>query len=155
MNIANLDDAREFAHSGPITHQDWRTAILSASAVEADYLIDHSPYTTLKGVKGAETRAVNKLARLQAEELAEAIPVVRGIVEIHGAMVGSYFWTPRGNRAARDRYAAERTNAVEFTLKGRRFVVSQSTECSAKNIYYSLDVRVDGRKKDIRALRNI
>jgi len=177
MPIANIDDARKFAHpsivsegQGGPTRQEWRTAILqvarvedpasvttwtSTEAVTLDYLIGHSPYTTLSGVKAAETRTINKIKAELAAELAEALPLLSRIVEIHGQMKGCYLWTPRGNRAQRDRYAAERTNSVSFNRQGKRYQVTQDTTCSAQNVYYSLDVRVDGTKKDIRAIRNI
>ena len=157
----DLTQAREFAYNNTNTRQEWRRAILGASQVETftasngdrpdpftctlrDYLLAHSPYSTISGVRAAETKALN-----------QALAVVREIVAIHDEMAGCYFWTPRGNRAQRDEYAEERTNGIVFFHKGRRVKVEQDTTCSAKNVYYSLGVWVDGVKKDVRVLRKI
>lgn len=143
--MMTINDAREFAFT-PHTRQEWRAAILDVyqGGLVFEYLLTHSPYSTVRGVRGAETRALNK-----------AIPKVREIIALHGQMRHTYFWTPRGNRAYRDTYAAERSNEVEFYHQGRRIHVNQETTCSTRNIYYSLSVYVDGVKKDVRVLRKI
>ena len=80
---------------------------------------------------------------------------LRLILSIHNDMKGCYFWRPPSKASCRRRYEDERSNRVHFILNGVEYKIDQSTDCSCKNIYYSLRVMVDGKKKDVRAIRRL
>jgi len=80
---------------------------------------------------------------------------VRKIVDSHEKRQSAFFWSPPSNASSRRSYEKSHSNSISFTHGKKKYVVEQSTECSAKNIYYSFGVTVNGVKKDIRALKSI
>jgi len=80
---------------------------------------------------------------------------VRKIVNLHEKMKNAFFWSPPAGAASRRSYEKSHSNSVSFVHDKKKYVVRQSTECSVKNIYYSLNITVNGVKKDIRALKSI
>ena len=80
---------------------------------------------------------------------------IRQIVNLHTKMKSSFFWRPPPNASGRRSYEKSHSNSISFTHEKKKYVIRQSTECSAKNIYYSLNISVNGMKKDIRALKSI
>lgn len=77
------------------------------------------------------------------------------IVEQHARMKNCFFWTPPQGAAARRSYEKDNSASIEFVLNGVHYEILQSVECSCKNIYYFLDVKLDGVKKDVRALKKL
>lgn len=129
-------------HDPPPTKSEWRAAILAAEGDRQEVLIDRGPYRSLTGVKSSQTKHM----RVVRERIVD-------ILEIHADMRHCYLWTPPPNARMRRDYEARRCNEMSFQIKGRRYEVSQTCKCSTRNIYYKLAVKVDGIKKDVRALR--
>ena len=85
----------------------------------------------------------------------KTISYIRGIIDLHADMQGAYFWRPPSSAPQRRAYERERTHSLTFKVNGVLWEINQVTDCSCKNIYYSLDVRVDGNKKNVRALKKL
>ncbi len=81
--------------------------------------------------------------------------VILSILETHEKMKGCYFWTSPKSATSRRRMEDEHTHELEFAYEGKAYQVASTTTCSCKNIFYSLSVRVDGKKKDVRTLRRL
>lgn len=79
--------------------------------------------------------------------------ILAEIISTHTEMKGAWHFSPPYRASARRRYEEDRTRAVAFVYQGMRYEVDQHCVCSAKNIYYKLTVRVDGERKDIRAIK--
>ena len=77
------------------------------------------------------------------------------IIELHNNMKGCYFWSPPGTASGRRYYETQRCNKLSFIYDGALYEINQSTDCSCKNIYYSLSVMVDGKSKDVRAIKKL
>ena len=77
------------------------------------------------------------------------------IIEQHDDMKGCYFWKPPSSASMRRRYERERSASMAFLFRGALYEIDQECSCSCRNIYYSLSVHVDGRKKDIRSLKRL
>jgi hypothetical protein len=141
-----IESAREFAYNTPSPSKaQWRARILQTEdEVAIDYLVDLSPYASLRGVKAAETRAKNHQAK---------IDTLKSILINHDYMKGCYFW--RAPRSAWQRRKLEEENSIDLDLviNGQKLVIRQETSVSAKHVYYSLSVHVDGKKKDVRAVK--
>lgn len=75
------------------------------------------------------------------------------IVNDHAKYRNAFFWTPRGNAA--QRRAAEFTHYLKWTEGGHDYEVTQSYSESCKHCYYSIEIRCDGDKKDIRTIKKI
>ena len=142
------EEARSFAFQQPAPDKaQWRRAILAADdEVLMVYLIEHSPYKTLAGVKSAESREKTRLSK---------IGTIRRILEIHDKMRGSFHWRPPCNARQRRIMEEENSNQVKLRHKGVVYEVEQDTTCSAKYVYYRCRILVDGVKKDIRALKKL
>ena len=98
-------------------------------------------------MKLKEYKNINRTKKLKS--------TLRLILSIHGDMQGCYFWSPPCSAHQRRSYEAARSNRVHFLLNGVEYEIDQSTDCSCKNIYYSLRVMVDGKKKDVRAIKKL
>lgn len=140
--------ARSFAFQQPAPDKaQWRRAILEADdEVLMVYLIEHSPYKSLTGVKTAE-------GKLRAKR--QKVAKIREIIEIHNTMRSSFKWRPPGVARQRRYMEEQHSNQLEMKHKGSTYEISQETTCSAKNVYYRLGVFVDGKKKDVRALKKL
>lgn len=75
------------------------------------------------------------------------------ILARHSRYKAAYFWTPPGNAAARRAEEARNSETHEFDFAGDHYEIDQSVSCSARNVYYSLTVKRNGAKKDVRALK--
>ncbi len=78
---------------------------------------------------------------------------IEEIIETHNTYKGCYFWTPPGN--ASGRRSSEFHNEFEFFVGGKHFEVEQKRRNSCKNVYFSTSIFVDGRTKDIRAMKKL
>lgn len=83
---------------------------------------------------------------------------IQEVLDTHGKYKNSYFWSSAGNASQRrrneERFADNNPDFNIETKDGLVEVVFDYSE-SCKNIYYSLDIRLDGEKKDIRLLKKI
>ena len=80
---------------------------------------------------------------------------IKTMVETHETMKGCYFWRPPSSARQRRQMELERSKRLEFVFEDRHYLFEQETSCSCKNVYYSLSVHVDGKKKNIRTLDNL
>jgi len=87
----------------------------------------------------------------------ETVPVaaINDVLRRHDHYRNAYFWTPRGNAAARRREEAQNSVRFEFRANGHRYLVDQDVTVSCANVYYRLGVYVDGAKKTVRALKSL
>lgn len=80
-------------------------------------------------------------------------------IDLHEGMKGCYQWTRYGTwappRTPRDRekWNKERSMKFSFVHNKKKYEVSNKTTSSRKYVYYKLTVLVDGKRKDIRALK--
>ena len=71
----------------------------------------------------------------------------------HDHYKASYFWTPPGNAAGRRAEEQRNSESFEFDFAGDHYEIDQQVSCSTRNVYYSLTVKRNGVKKDVRALK--
>lgn len=83
------------------------------------------------------------------------ISLLHEIIDLHDEMKGAYFWRPPSSAPQRRAYERDRSNFIKFSINNTLIEIDQKTDCSCKNIYYSLSVHVDGVKKNIRVLKNL
>ena len=79
---------------------------------------------------------------------------VKSIIDRHEKYRNSYWWSyDNGNAATR----ARRAFSLEFNFKrnGHVYRVWQNMHQSRKNTYYKMVVEVDGKDKDVRALKTL
>jgi len=85
---------------------------------------------------------------------------VRRIIGLHSEFEKGLLWNPyHRNRtltaAAIRSYEKLHSNSVMFVHDKKKYVVRQKTKYVEKKGHYSLNITVDGVKKDIRALKSI
>jgi hypothetical protein len=80
---------------------------------------------------------------------------VEKALEQHRSFGNSYFWTPKGNRAQRDRWTEQNNWSIGFTHEGVRYAYSSSMHCSAANVYYRGRFTTDGEKATVRAFKRL
>jgi len=80
---------------------------------------------------------------------------IEEILARHDRFRNSYFWTSPGSASMRRRMEADNSVNLEFTHNGRVYQIHQTVSCSCKNVYYRLEVAVDGQKKNVRAIKSI
>jgi len=73
--------------------------------------------------------------------------MLQDILDIHIKYGNSFFWT-----GTRD---TPFTNTLTFTYKGQVYLIQQSMHSSRRNVYYRLNVYIDGKKKSIRDIKKI
>lgn len=76
---------------------------------------------------------------------------------LHDKMKGAYFFTPPRVASMRRRYEENNSLETEFSYKGDDYLVSQVTNCSCKNVYYSVSYYKNGTliSADIRLIKKI
>ena len=79
----------------------------------------------------------------------EVLEGLKQVVRNHEKYSKCYFWTPPQNASAR----RQMEFSVDIDFEG--LCLRQDLDCSCKNIYYSLDVRSHGKKKDVRLVKSI
>jgi len=76
------------------------------------------------------------------------------IVDDHEYLKRSYFHTPQSTAAGRRKNENLYGLELNFeTKEGDKYEIRRSYKESCKNIYYSLEIRLNGLTKDIRALK--
>jgi len=78
---------------------------------------------------------------------------LESILEDHEQYKNCYFWTPPGD--AWSRRKEEFATSLSFLYNGDRIEISQNLELSCKNFYYSCDIRKNGKKSNIKLIKNI
>ena len=74
-------------------------------------------------------------------------------INTHEKYRNCFFW--RVPASSSQRRKEEFHDAYQFRLAGIVYDVQQALELSSRNYYYSLSIHVDGKKKDIRALKKL
>tara|TARA_R100000664_G_C2659780_1_gene76516 strand:- start:248 stop:547 length:300 start_codon:yes stop_codon:yes gene_type:complete len=73
----------------------------------------------------------------------------------HTKFRGCYFWRSPSRAAERRKLEQEHTRSVQFFFGGAHYVFEAEVTASCKNVYYSFSAHVDGKKKNITALRRL
>lgn len=71
----------------------------------------------------------------------------------HDKYKGSYFWRPPST--ASQRRSQEFDHCIIFEFDGDVYELDQSLEFTCKNVYWTSSVLVNGKKKDIRIVKNL
>jgi len=81
--------------------------------------------------------------------------VVDNILQLHEDMKKSYFFKSCGNATSRRRF--EKLNSFSFVgdINGHHLESNQDTVCSCKNVYYTSEFRIDGKKCNIRGIKKL
>lgn len=79
--------------------------------------------------------------------------IIQSIDSDHDRYKKCYFWTSTGN--ASQRRSQEFTRGLDFTFSGIHYEITQDLSISCKNFYYNCDIRKDGKKSNITALRKL
>lgn len=179
MNInKQIETAREFVHSGPHTKAQWALAMgevlglaptpqifagltRCAEPMVVDYMVDHSHYRSASSARGAYTRTLDNLQRAEAKRFcAEVRPKLYEILDTHEHMRQAYFMRPPAR--AEGRRSFERTHSFEVSFelphtfdRPVAYEIKVTTRCSTKNVYYQLEVLVNGEAKNVSAIRGL
>tara|TARA_Y100000310_G_C20348332_1_gene653084 strand:- start:52 stop:309 length:258 start_codon:yes stop_codon:yes gene_type:complete len=74
-------------------------------------------------------------------------------ISFHEKHKGSFFWTPPALASKRRKMEGSERGSV--TVNGKLIEWEMTVRVSAKHVYYSSEICVDGVKKDIRALKKL
>mgnify|MGYP000887714678 CR=1 FL=1 len=83
---------------------------------------------------------------------------IENCLDFHGKYRNSYFWSSRGNAAQRrrDEERFETQNpSFDIVTPAGTIRVRPSLDISCKNVYYSLEITLDGEKKNIGVLKGL
>lgn len=96
-------------------------------------------------------------SEVKSEKNMELIEKLKIIICLHEKMRNSFFWTPPSNACGRRAYEERNSLETKFVFKGDTYEVIQKTECSCKNIYYSVKYKKNDEiiKADIRLIKKI
>ncbi len=75
------------------------------------------------------------------------------VVELNEKMGGAYFFSPPSSASGRRSYEKQNSLQGQFRLKGNIYEISLETDCSCKIVYFRRNIKVNGQKKDIRAIK--
>ena len=81
------------------------------------------------------------------------ITELKSILDNHEKYQGCYFWTQTGNAASRRRQ--EFDYSLSFIFDSVKFEINQSLDISCKNFYYRLNIEKNGKKSNIKSLKNL
>lgn len=99
-------------------------------------------------------KTYNITNRLSAQAKAE----LNRIIETHEKYKGAYFWSPNcsaDGRRRNERKFAENNPDTAFVKGNDKIEVKMYYEESCKNVYYNLDVMVNGIKKNISYIKKL
>jgi len=78
---------------------------------------------------------------------------INNIISDHNRYQKCYFWIQTGNAAQRRKQEFETT--LIFNLAGIQYTITQTLKISCKNFYYSCDIRKNGKKSNIKAIKDL
>jgi len=78
---------------------------------------------------------------------------VKKFVDYYEKFKNAYFWTPPSPAAARRRYEKQNSISYKFKKNKNLYECELHVTCSCANIYVNRNIRVNGEKKNIRALK--
>lgn len=73
----------------------------------------------------------------------------------HESMKNSYFWSGLQGASSRRHWEAKNNKEFSFDYHKKHYYIAQNAEISCKNVYTSLTVIVDSKKKDVRAIKKV
>jgi hypothetical protein len=82
-------------------------------------------------------------------------PLIKAAIALNEKMQGCYYWHPDCHASGRRRNEQRNSMDFSFRFEGRDYSVVLTTRESCKHVYFRRDIRVDGAKKDIRALKKL
>jgi len=80
---------------------------------------------------------------------------LRAVLATHDRLRGCYHWRPPSNASGRRRMESDHSRSLEFSYMGTEYAITQTTDVSCQNVYYRLSVEVDGKRRDIRAVKRL
>ena len=85
------------------------------------------------------------------------INMLHSVITLHESMRGAYFFQSPRVAAQRRRYEETHSMKTSFEFEGMQIEIEQTTSCSCKNVYYHMDIYIDGnyQRKDIRFVKGI
>ena len=92
---------------------------------------------------------------LNRKELRRQKRAIEDCIDQHEKMRNSYFWRPPGSAASRRNYENKNSCSFSGNILGTKIEIECGTTCSCRNIYYKGIFYVDGKKKNITAIKNI
>ena len=94
-----------------------------------------------------KTYKANRVSKKLKKEIEKTI-------SIHEQYKKAYFWTPPRNAAGRRKMEAAFEGCDYDIIKGDDIIqVRTDLSCTCNNIYYYLDIKVNGEKKNITVLK--
>jgi len=80
---------------------------------------------------------------------------VQSAIDHHERFKNAYFWSPPANAAGRRSYESKNSFSVKFKHNGDVYEYDSSVSCSCKNVYYRGTFTVNGKRKTVRAFKNL
>ena len=90
-------------------------------------------------------------------EMDSLVSKINKIINLHETMKGAYFFSSPTFANERRRYEEKYSLVSEFEYQGNLYRVEQVTNCSCRNVYYTIRYYENGKQiyKDIRFLKKI
>ena len=95
-------------------------------------------------------RNLKSLQNKTGEKIVRELNVV---IDNHEKYQGCYFWINTGNAANRRRQEFDYN--LSFIFNGIKHEINQSLDISCKNFYYRLNIEKNGKKSNVRAIKNL
>lgn len=92
---------------------------------------------------------------MTVQQLQECIISLEDILHRHERFKYSYFFTPPPKESQRRVYERKNTRSTNIKYDGIVYNINQKVICSCINVYYSLDITIDSKKKGVRALKKL
>lgn len=97
-------------------------------------------------------------SKLTEEEKKELYHKCKSIISLHESMKGAYFYNSPIHAYSRRRYEDNNSQNTTIVLDGITYIVEQKTNCSAKNVYYTLYISANKQSEfrlNISFIKNI
>ena len=98
-----------------------------------------------------KTITITKNSRKTTVE--KALNILKHIIEINDKYKSSYMWNSNGTNAS-SRRREEFEEHYDLIIFGEKFDIDISLSISANNYYFSKDIYVDEKKRDIRKIKS-
>lgn len=97
---------------------------------------------------------VSKEQVLSNEEITSSL---NEIISLHETMRKAYFFSSPQTAYERRRYEVHHSLSTYFVYGGHEYEIKQVTECSVRNVYYKMNILIDGKgsTKDIRFIKKL
>ena len=82
-------------------------------------------------------------------------PKLSNILNTHEKFRSSYFWSAPTTASARRAMERRYSTDLKFNFQDDLYEVKQTVTASARHVRYSMNVLVNGKKKDVRAIKRL